>query len=57
MILFGGYAQAKEGLQDIIEDIESILVEDFAFSTPLHLETLVDVSDSLTGQLSKKPEA
>lgn len=57
MILFGGYAQAKEGLQDIIEDIESILVEDFAFSTPLHLETLVDVQDSLTGQLSKKPEA
>lgn len=57
MMLFGGYAQAKEALQDIIEDVESILVEDFAFSTPRHIETLVDVQDDLTGQISKKPEA
>ena len=39
VMLFGGYTYAKDGLKDIIDDVESILVEDFAFSDPYKLET------------------
>lgn len=54
-ILFGDINQSISRFQDIIDDIESILVEDYLFSTPYELETIEERSDNLTGEISKVP--